>query len=417
MDGIHTGKKNATAQKMKTEMMKRITPVMALFLLLASSPTAWSQSEPTPSDKITLQVRPRSEWRDGYQRLRQPGESGTLLSMQRTRLTWHHDGGKWEVRLGFQDVRTFGDPSGNAGYGAFAATESWGAWKPNDRTRITAGRQRIAFDNERIVGAVNWSQYGRFHDGIRWDQQTNLGKTTVALTWDAPAHLTRIMAHHVYTSAQHRVSLVYFNQLNSQDRSASVATSGFTWTGKKENTPISWLVETYMQSQQADLPISYMGVVEVQAKGPKLGKSLVALDWVEGDARGRAFNPFMGTNHRHYGWMDQFYVGIPANGMVDARVHWSKPFKRTEWKARWDVRYHRFYNAEFNAHLADEVDAVIVFAPTGDVKASFGWSVMKATETMYASQGRMSVENGWQQWGWVELNFSPTVLLNQIQKK
>ena len=47
--------------------------------------------------------------------------------------------------------------------------------------------------DERIVGAVNWSQNGRFLDGFRWDQTTSIGTTTAALTWDAPAGLTRVM--------------------------------------------------------------------------------------------------------------------------------------------------------------------------------------------------------------------------------
>ena len=137
----------------------------------------------------------------------------------------------------------------------------------------------------------------------------------------------------------------------------------------------------------------------------------MALDWLEGDNRGRAFHPFLGTNHRHYGWMDQFYVGIPANGMADARVHWSRPFGKAAWKAKWDVRYHRFYRSSFDALFANELDAVLVFNPTEFVKASFGWSVMTATDAMYASQNRTAIENGWQQWGWIALNFSPTIRL------
>ena len=381
-------------------------------LLMCADAPIHAQDMADGEDRIMLQVRPRSEWRDGYKRLRQPGDAGELLTMQRTRLTWHHGTEKWEVRLGFQDVRTFGDMAGNtAGYGAFAATESWGAWKPNANARVTAGRQRIAFDNERIVGAVNWSQYGRFLDGFRWDQTTALGTTTVALTWDAPAGLTRIMGYHVYSNERHRFSFLYFDQKSSLEPTASVVTAGATWTGKAKSKVLSWVIEGYVQEQANGQPASYMGVAELHYKSSALGKATLALDWLEGDARGRAFHPFLGTNHRHYGWMDQFYVGIPANGMADARMHWSKPFGKAAWKAKWDVRYHRFYNPTFDALYANEVDAVLVFNPTKFVKASFGWSVMNATDAMYASQDRTAIENGWQQWGWVALNFSPTVRL------
>tara|TARA_B100000963_G_scaffold108683_1_gene94487 strand:+ start:697 stop:1893 length:1197 start_codon:yes stop_codon:yes gene_type:complete len=363
-------------------------------------------------NRVMLQVRPRSEWRDGYKRLRQPGEAGELLTMQRTRLTWYHETEKWEIRLGFQDVRTFGGMAGNAvGYGAFAAAESWGAWTPGENTRITAGRQRIAFDNERIVGAVDWSQNGRFLDGFRWDQTTAFGITTAALTWDAPAGLTRIMGYHVYESKRHRLSFLYFNQKNSLEPSASVVTSGATWSGEFQSKRVSWVVETYAQEQPDDHPTSFMCVAELHYNSHGLGSALVALDWLEGDKRGRAFSPFLGTNHRHYGWMDQFYVGIPANGMVDMRLHWSKPFGIAAWKAVWDFRYHRFYNPTFDELFANEYDAVVVFKPTPFVQASFGWSVMQATEAMYATQNRVDIGNGWQQWGWIALNFSPSIIL------
>lgn len=391
----------------------RIGPLAVLVFSGLLSGLAHAQEAAPDFDRVTLQVRPRAEWRDGYQRLREPGDNGILNTTQRTRLTWHHGTSKWEVKLGFQDVRVVGDMAGNQGYGAFAATESWGAWKPNDRTRITAGRQRIAFDNERIVGAVNWSQYGRFLDGIRWDQKSAIGKTTAALTWDAPAGLTRVMGHHTYKSEGLRASLLYFDQLNSSDQAASLRTAGFTCTNKPSNRSVAYLIEAYFQQGHVDASTAYMGVAELHLQTARAGKGLVAVDWLEGDARGRAFKPFLGTNHRHYGWMDQFYVGIPANGLVDARVHWSKPFNRPSWKAKWDLRYHRFYNATWDALYANELDAVVVFTPTESVKASFGWSVMNATDAMYASQGRISGATGLQQWGWIALNFSPTVALNQ----
>lgn len=409
---------DGTEKRYKAKMKSRLKPrkryvVLLVFglLALAEAPLR-AQDQGAAEDRIMLQVRPRSEWRDGYQRLRQPGESGELLTMQRTRLTWHHGTEKWEVRLGFQDVRMFGDMAGNTGgYGAIAATESWGAWKPNANTRFTAGRQRIAFDNERIVGAVNWSQYGRFLDGFRWDQTTAIGTTTAALTWDAPAGLTRIMGYHVFTADRHRFSFLYFNQLNSLDPAASVVTSGATWTGIAKSKSASWVIEAYVQDEANGQLASFMGVAEFHYQSVRLGKALVALDWLEGDERGRAFHPFLGTNHRHYGWMDQFYVGIPANGMADARMHCSRPFGKAMWKATWDLRYHRFYSPTFESLYANEVDAVVVFNPTDFVKASFGWSVMNATDAMYTAQNRASSTSGWQHWGWIALNFSPTVRL------
>ena len=221
------------------------------------------------------------------------------------------------------------------------------------------------------------------------------------------------MGHHVYTSGSLRASLLYFDQLNSSDPAASLRTAGFTCTSKPANRTVAYLMEGYLQQGHVDESMSFMGVAELHVQTARAGKGLLAVDWLEGDNRGPAFNPFLGTNHRHYGWMDQFYVGVPANGLADARVHWSKPFNLASLKAKWDVRYHRFYNATWDALFANELDAVVVVTPTESVKASFGWSVMNATDAMYASQGRTTGAKGLQQWGWIALNFSPTVAFNQ----
>ena len=44
------------------------------------------------------------------------------------------------------------------------------------------------------------------------------------------------------------------------------------------------------------------------------------LDLLTDDASSAAFQPFLGTNHKHYGWIDQFYVGTQSNGLSSLRL-------------------------------------------------------------------------------------------------
>ena len=82
--------------------------------------------------------------------------------------------------------------------------------------RITVGRQEIKFDDERVVGAVNWSNPGAFLDGIRWDRKADdptQGNTTAALTWDELKQTRRIMAYHrAMVGERHRLSFLVFDQ-------------------------------------------------------------------------------------------------------------------------------------------------------------------------------------------------------------
>lgn len=361
------------------------------------------------SNRLLLQIRPRSEWRDGYNRLLQPGDVPELYTNQRTRMTWEHKEDKWEFRLGFQGVRLFGDLSGDDGaYGSTSVAESWGAWKPREKTKITIGRQIIAFDTERIVGAVDWSLTGRFLDGVRLDQSSTLGTTTAALTWDAPAGMTRVMVHQSKEIKTHRISLLHFSQLNSANPDASTHTTGATWSMKPTS---GWwaLTEAYGQRTGSSDQFVFMGVMEFGYTSQQLGNLKLGVDWLESDRRVRAFNPFLGTNHRHYGWMDHFYVGGLSNGMTNAHVEWKRPLGKKEWNLDGDVRYHQFFTASVDERLAHEWDAVLVFHPTQFVNCSFGWSWMKSTTAMYEYQDRTQPSSAWQQWGWVQLNFTPQI--------
>jgi len=149
--------------------------IRCLFILatfqLAFTTTGLSQS-PDGDTSLTLdiQLRVRSEWREGYKVATDTETKGDLLTVQRSRIGLT---GKWksfDYKLGAQDVRTFGNPSG-ATQGTVGVSEAWWAGNLTSGMRLKVGRQEIKFDNERIVGAVNWSNPGRFLDGIRWDRQ------------------------------------------------------------------------------------------------------------------------------------------------------------------------------------------------------------------------------------------------------
>ena len=103
------------------------------------------------------------------------------MTIQRSRLTLNGDWNRFDFRFGAQDIRTFGGPAGQT-QGTIGVSEAWWAWNSSGGMRVTVGRQEIKFDDERVVGAVNWSNPGRFLDGIRWDRRTDdptKGNTTL----------------------------------------------------------------------------------------------------------------------------------------------------------------------------------------------------------------------------------------------
>ena len=143
-------------------------PLAALLLL--STMSLFAQQDSTL--QLDVQIRARSEWRDGYKLAVAPDTDAELVTIQRSRLTLTGDWNQFDFRFGAQDIRTFGGPTGQT-QGTIGVNEAWWAWNSKGGMRVTVGRQEIKFDDERVVGAVNWSNPGRFLDGVRWDRRAD----------------------------------------------------------------------------------------------------------------------------------------------------------------------------------------------------------------------------------------------------
>ena len=81
----------------------------------------------TPGDTtltLDMQMRVRSEWRDGYKVAMDSETPGELVTVQRSRMALK---GKWksfDYKLGAQDIRTFGGPAGET-QGTIGISEAW----------------------------------------------------------------------------------------------------------------------------------------------------------------------------------------------------------------------------------------------------------------------------------------------------
>lgn len=133
---------------------------MRLAFLLPASLIALAAAPAAAQTDLGAQVRPRFEARTAAE--------SALVSM-RTRASIRHafDAGVLFVQL--QDVRLWGEEASTLGdfqadaldlHQAFIqlGEEAW--W-------VRAGRQEVALDGERLVGAVGWAQQGRSFDGVR----------------------------------------------------------------------------------------------------------------------------------------------------------------------------------------------------------------------------------------------------------
>ena len=380
----------------------------ALSVLLLSTAPLFAQQDTTLI--LDLQIRARSEWRDGYKVAAASGTNASLVTIQRSRLTLNGGWNQFDFRFGAQDIRTFGGPAGQT-QGTVGVSEAWWAWNARGGMQVRVGSQEIKFDDERVVGAVNWSNPGRFLDGIRWNRRPDdpkKGNTTAALTWDELNQTRRIMAYHrALVGERHTLTFLVFDQDSETEPSA--LTAGFT-TRSIVGSNAWWATEAYLQQWDGGGTAS-MVVADAGINGADGHQWRVGLDLLTDDGSSAAFQPFLGTNHKHYGWIDQFFVGTQSNGLTNLRLRHIAPFGKGK---AWGATAHHFRDAMFGVLLGNELDLWITGKTDGVLSWHVGWSVFDPTVRHVERQGEVDPA-AWneaaerlQQWGWVSLNFTPS---------
>ncbi|GAB3640329.1 alginate export family protein [Spirosoma arcticum] len=132
------------------------------------------------------------------------------------------------------------------------------------------------------------------------------------------------------------------------------------------------------------------------------------------------FDPLYGTPHRHWGYMDYFYVGTgsPAGGLRDAFLKFK--YARTRLTTTFDIHYFALaaptYNrmpdapagARLNAKLGMEYDFIATYALNKFTSVEFGYAIMNGTNSLeYAKQGTMNQRDKIGTWSYLMINIRP----------
>jgi len=132
------------------------------------------------------------------------------------------------------------------------------------------------------------------------------------------------------------------------------------------------------------------------------------------------FDPLYGTPHRHWGYMDYFYVGTgsPAGGLKDAFLKFR--YATTRLTTTFDLHYFALaaptYNrmadapagARLDPKLGMEYDFVATYALNKLTSLELGYSIMNGTNSLeYAKQGTMNAKDKIGKWAYLMINIRP----------
>ena len=423
---------------------------------LPPPPPMEEMAPPPPPNEFTLsaQLRPRFEYRNGAYKPIQEGEAPAILTNNRVRLNFdykHTD--RLHLYISLQNVNVWGQAPQIQSFdrtGGMSVFEAYAEFPLVNTLSAKVGRQVIALDDDRIFGSLDWHPAGRSHDAVNlnWtpcDQWTLRGffaynqsgsTTTPTLNVNTPSgqnftpgwgqdyqHLQALHAHYSISEA-HQLSLLFANLGYRTDDSAdqNMQTFGAHYTGKSNQ--LSYGASAYMQTGKNNTGAdksAYMFAVNAGYKFSPIFSLAAGVDYLSGNAsddtsgKDKKFNPFSGTNHKFYGFMDYYYVGAPGSNAAPS-AGLLNPYLtanvRTGEKSNLSATFHYFVPAakfetdKKHSSYGSEIDLVYNLKVQPFIGLQLGYS------TYFANDGTKSLKNtpnqrGYQDWFWCSLNINP----------
>ena len=300
------------------------------------------------------------------------------------------------------------------------------------------------YDDERILGGLDWNVAGRNHDALKLGyanknnevhlilafNQNNDNRTSGGTYYDSSTgqpykNMQTVWYHYKADNVPFGASLLFMNLgLETGDKATDdshtryLQTMGTYLTYKNSNWNLDGAFYYQMGKNKAAEKVSaLMGSIQAAYTFNQTWGAVASFDYLSGDkgngGKYKAFDPLYGTHHKFYGAMDYFYASTFANGyapgLMDARI--GGRFRASS-KVDMELNYHYFSTAvkvqDLKKYLGSEVDYQINWSIMKDVKLSAGYSFMRGTKTMDAV--KTGNHKSWQDWGWLSLNINPKIL-------
>ncbi len=430
------------------------------LLLVLNSISAVAQKS-----AIELEIRPRTEFRNGYKSLMLKDVEAAIFTDQRSRLIAYHQNSGMKTKLVVQDIRVWGNQPQLVGNQRLSLSvhEAWGEAIFSNKWSLRLGRQELTYDDDRIMGSVNWAQQARSHDLglLMFKDSLNTLHTGFAFN-QAKARLNNTLydISNNYKTMQFvwfnskkikhfNLSLLFLN-LGIQFTDISFSSDRTTHFNQTFGTHLEYKnnkfyadLNAFMQTGNdasslqgrklsAHLFNINLGYKPTSKTNVTLGHELISGNdetAFGANSVNKAFNPVFGTNHKFNGLMDYFYVGNHLNsvGLNDTYLKFKYKVD-TRWVA---LHLHNFIAAgevlddqlyrntdivgATSSNLGYELDLIAGMPVSQGVKLQFGYSQLLPTASMSDLKNSLDpytnqdIKSGYQAWAWIMIQFKPTL--------
>lgn len=393
--------------------------------------------------KTDIQIRPRYEYTNGFGSLITPTSEHTSFIGNRSRVNLNYTDGKLSVKLSLQNISTWGDVSTTtlSSKNGVAAFEAYAEYKFVEKWSAKLGRQALSYDNQRIIGGLDWATQGRSFDAalIKYKGDTSqldlgfaLNANSEAKVAAATPYTTDIFKDMQYAWYHSNIKKLNFSLLamnvgrEYQKTPTELGLNYFQTFGtyaKYEGTKLG--IDFNLYGQTGKIGNNTVSAWEAAinlgyAFTPKF-KATLGYEFLSGKDQNststvvKSFAPLFGTNHAFNGFMDYFYVGNHANsvGLNDLTLKLDFPIK----KVNVSIAPHLFSapnkivsgSVEQDSYLGTEIDVTAVYKVYKDITLIAGYSQMFASDSMVVLKGGTGLNNATNNWAYLMVNINPLV--------
>ncbi len=388
---------------------------------------------------IDAQVRTRGEYDNGAHHLRNEGVEPVLFVGNRTRLTLGYQRKNLELRASGQYTGIWGDESQQKSSRHLSLNEAWGKLNFQPGIFVQLGRMPLAYDDERILGASDWSLTGYWHDALRvgFENQTHQAHLFATYLQDNDntrgGYYTQPMPYKQMQGLWYHLQLlpemplgISVTLLNTGTESGTQKSGKTRWLqtmgGHLTFQPYHFNVAAsfyYQRGKDAtsDRVGAFMASGRLGYEFPDIISLRAGFDYFSGNdglnANQHAFNPLFGTGHNFFGAMD-YFTGRINFGLQDITAgltaHLTKDITL-------DADYHYLsmaeivYGFDIDRPIGHEVDIKCDARIFKDVTLQAGYSMMFGTPTLDVIQS--GDHTRWHDWAWISLNINPRLFLTK----
>lgn len=385
--------------------------------------------------ELSAEFRPRVEQRHGYRNMAPLDSKSAFFISERLRLNTLYSYKFIKMYVALQDYRVWGNEEQVKNYGSFGLHEGWAEFNVKNVAYFKMGRQEISYDDNRLLGNLDWAQQARSHDGL----VVKIQKKNTAL------HLGGVFNQ----SGEQLIGTVYqlknykamaYGWLNQKIDSGRTTMSFYaitdgtsTDTSVTHSAPVVYFRFTagplfsfkykhfngalgaYVQSGKTlsnQVILAYFAHAYGEYTSPKINAGL-GFDYLSGNNGSKtndkyhSFHTLYPTNHKFYGHMD-YFLDIPADtkaaGLQDLYL---RAQYKPKPKGMIGADLHYFFLANklgdnknpgeyVKPALGFEMDIYGSYKPLEFLTINAGYSFMLATTSMEAiKSGSSKAYNGW----------------------